>query len=92
MLKKTKLITIIIHIVNSKYTISCVIQLYSKKSTRQYFNVRDDDLSSKQGSLCKFKVILIKITHKYSKVYINILIFVIKLKHNINIFMWEFDR
>ena len=31
-----------------------------KKCTGQYFKVRDDDFSSKQGSLCTFKIILIK--------------------------------
>ena len=43
------------------------VQPYSKKCTGRYFNVRDDDLSSKQGSLCKIKIILIKITGKYFK-------------------------
>ena len=31
------------------------VQLYSKKCTERYFKVKDDDLSSKQGSLCTFK-------------------------------------
>ena len=34
------------------------LQLYSKKCTRRYFKARDDDLCSKQGSLCTFKIIL----------------------------------
>ena len=38
------------------------IQLYSKKCTGRYSKVRDDDLSSKQGSLCTFKMIIVKIT------------------------------
>ena len=41
------------------------IQPDSKKCTGQYFKVRDDDLSSKQGLLCTFKIMLIKITQKY---------------------------
>ena len=31
------------------------IQLYSEKCTGRYFKMRDDDLSSKQGSLCTLK-------------------------------------
>ena len=42
------------------------VQLYPEKCTGRYFKFRDDDLSSKQGSLCTFKIILIKITQKYS--------------------------
>ena len=41
------------------------LQLDSKKCTGRYFNIRDDDLSSKQGSLFTFKKILIKIGRKY---------------------------
>ena len=41
------------------------LQLDSKKCTGRYFKVRDDDLSSKQGSLLTYKMILIKISHKY---------------------------
>ena len=41
------------------------IQLYSEKCTGRYFKVRDDDLSSKKGSLCTFKIIFIKISQKY---------------------------
>ena len=32
---------------------------------KRYFKVRDDNLSAKQGSLCTFKMILIRITRKY---------------------------
>ena len=38
------------------------VQVYSEKCTGRYFKVRDDDLSSKQGSLCTLKKILIKNT------------------------------
>ena len=38
-----------------------LIQLFSEKCTGRYFKVRDDDLSSKQGSLCTFKMILYKL-------------------------------
>ena len=34
------------------------IQLFSEKCTGRYFNVRDDDLSSKQGSLCTLKLFI----------------------------------
>ena len=34
------------------------VQLDSKKCTERYFKVRDDDLSSKQGSLFTFKLYL----------------------------------
>ena len=37
------------------------VQLFSEKFTGLYYNLRDDDLSSKQGSLCTFKMMLIKI-------------------------------
>ena len=38
------------------------------KCTRRYFKVRDDDLSSNQGSLSTFKIMLIEITQKYFEV------------------------
>ena len=69
-----------------------ILQLFSEKCTGRYFKVRDDYLSSKhkQGPLCTFKMILIKISRKYYKVYIYlyIFIFVIKLKHDIFFFVW----
>ena len=65
-------------------------QLYSEKCTGRHFKLRDDDLSSKLGSLCAFILILKKITQTYFKLYIQylhiIFIFVIKFKHNMNIF------
>ena len=57
------------------------LQLDSEKCTGRYFNVRDDDLSSKQGSLGTLKNIFFSIS-----INLNIFIFVIKLKHNMNIF------
>ena len=48
--------TMYIHIYWTKY----VLQLFLKRCTGRHFKVRDDDLSSKQGSLCTFKMILIK--------------------------------
>ena len=50
------------------------VQLFSEKCTGRYFKVRDDDLSSKQGSICSFKMKLIKIIGKYLKgfIYINL--------------------
>ena len=44
---------------------STKVQLYSKKCTGRYFKGRDHDLYLKQGSLCTFKMILIKIYRKY---------------------------
>ena len=46
------------------------VQLYSKKCTGRYFIIRDDDLSSKQESICTFKIMTIKITRKYVYIYI----------------------
>ena len=46
------------------------VRLFSKKCTGRYLKVRDDDLSSKQGSLCTVKMIIIKNFRKYFKVYI----------------------
>ena len=63
------------------------IQLFSKKCTGRYDKVRDDDLSSKQGSLCTFKMILVIRKYFIVYIYINIVIFVIRLKHNIFFFM-----
>ena len=48
-----------------------VLQLYSKKCTGRYFKLRDDDLSSKQGSVCAFKMILKKITQKSTARFIK---------------------
>jgi hypothetical protein len=50
------------------------IQIYSEKCTGRYFIERDDDLSSKQGSLCTFKIIqkLLKNILKYIFAYIYI--------------------
>ena len=63
------------------------LQLYSEKCTGRYFKERDDDLSSKQGSIQN---------ENYSKVflsiYLHIFIFVLTLKHNMNIFLCKFDR
>ena len=58
------------------------------------FKKRDDYLSSKQGSLCTFKIILLKITRKYLyNVYINIHLYLLKkLKHNIIFFANSIDR
>ena len=46
-----------------------------KKCTGRYFKVRDDDLSSKQGSLCTFKMILVirKYFIKYIYIYLYLL-------------------
>ena len=67
-----------------------MLQLYSEKYTGGYFKVRDEDLYSKQGSLCTFKIILKKNNKNYSKfflnIYLHISIFVMKLKHDMNIF------
>ena len=41
-----------------------VLQLDSEKCTGRYFKVRDDDLSSKQGSISTFRMILIKLLDK----------------------------
>ena len=49
--------------------------VYSEKCTGLYFKVSDDDLSSKQGSLCTFKMIPLKIS------------LVIIFKRNMNIFL-----
>ena len=57
-----------------KTFLKITIQLFSEKCTGRYFKVRDDDLSSKQGSLCSFKMIL-KIIRKYFKVYIYIYLY-----------------
>ena len=70
-----------------------IIQLYSRKCTGRYFKVRDNDLSSKQGS---FHMYIQSDTFKnYSKIflsiYFHICIFVIKLKQNM-IFFCEFDK
>ena len=53
------------------------VQLYSEKFTGRYFKVRDDDLSSKQGSLYTFKIILKKITQIFLAIYLHTFIFVI---------------
>ena len=62
------------------------LQLYSEKCTG-YFKERDDDLSSKQGSIQN---------ETYSKIflsiYLHIFIFVLTLKHNMNIFLCKFDK
>ena len=50
------------------------------------FKERDDDLSSKQGSQCTFKLIF------YLVIYLHIFIFIIKSKHNMNIFFCELNR
>ena len=47
-------------------------------NTGRYFKVRDDNLSSKQGSLCTFIMILMKIILKYFKVYIYIYLYLLK--------------
>ena len=48
-----------------------------EKVYRTIFKVRDDDLSSKQGSLFTFKMIIIKIIQKYFKVYIYIYLYLL---------------
>ena len=69
------------------YCFTILLQHFSKKCTGRYSKVREDDLSSKQGSLSTIKKILIK---NYSKIflsiYLHIFIFVIKLKHYMNFF------
>ena len=52
-----------------------VVQVFSEKCTGRYFKVRDDDLSSKQGSLCTIKKIgtykkILKNIFKYIHIYI----------------------
>ena len=55
-----------------------LIQLYSEKCTGRYFKVRDDDLSSKQVTLCTFKVITIKITRKNKSLYLHIYLYLLQ--------------
>ena len=61
------------------------VQLFSERFTGRYFKVRDDDLSSKQGSLCTFNLKIF-----YVCIYLHLFIFVMQLKHNIN-FLCEFE-
>jgi len=66
------------------------IQFNSEKCTGQYFKVRDDDLSSKQGSLCTFKIILEKI---FLSIYLHMYIYICyKIKTLYDYFFCEFDR
>ena len=46
-----------------------------------HWTIVHDDLSSKQGSLCTFKIIL-----KNVNIYIYLYVFVLKLKYNMNNF------
>ena len=59
-----------------------MIQRYSEKCTGRYFKVRDDDLSSKQGSLVYIQN---DTYNNYSKIFL----LYIKLKHynNMNNFL-----
>ena len=59
------------------------------KVYRTIFQERDDDLFS----LCTSKIILIKIAQKYFlSIYLHILIFVIKWKHSMNNYFYEFEK
>ena len=50
------------------------LKLYSEKCTWRYFKVREDELSSKQGSICIFKMILY-IYVIFLSIYLHIFIY-----------------
>ena len=57
------------------YQTSVLLQLFSEKCTGRYLKVTGDDLSSKQGSFCTFKMILfrkyLKYIFTYNYIFIN---------------------
>ena len=61
--------------IHSRLKVVVVVQLFSEKCTGRYFKVIDGDLSSKQGSLYTFKMILMKIIQKYFEVYTYIYLY-----------------
>ena len=69
-----------------------IIQLYSEKYTGQYFKIRDDARLVFKIGVIIYEYIQNYIYKNYSKTYvckcIHIFIFLIKLKHNMNIFFF----